>query len=136
MTAADALKSPAGRAPRSIGLVLAASCAGTVFEWYDFFIFGSLAAFDDLSTQKSISENRCCSLNADERCHQEERETVAEAHAGSPQYICMCMVFFAEATAPLTGSATVVFAPLCVTAKANACDAVPAASCGCQTVPR
>ena len=25
-------------------LVLAASCAGTVFEWYDFFIFGSLAA--------------------------------------------------------------------------------------------
>ncbi|HEY2446161.1 MAG TPA: MFS transporter [Rhizomicrobium sp.] len=24
--------------------VLAASCAGTVFEWYDFFIFGSLAA--------------------------------------------------------------------------------------------
>jgi predicted MFS family arabinose efflux permease len=25
-------------------LVVAASCAGTVFEWYDFFIFGSLAA--------------------------------------------------------------------------------------------
>jgi MFS family permease len=27
-----------------MGLVLAASAAGTVFEWYDFFIFGSLAA--------------------------------------------------------------------------------------------
>jgi MFS family permease len=30
-------------APR-MGLVLAASAAGTVFEWYDFFIFGSLTA--------------------------------------------------------------------------------------------
>jgi len=31
--------------PRTrMGLVLAASCTGTVFEWYDFFIFGSLAA--------------------------------------------------------------------------------------------
>ena len=30
-------------APR-MGLVLAASATGTVFEWYDFFIFGSLAA--------------------------------------------------------------------------------------------
>jgi MFS family permease len=28
----------------NMGLVLAASAAGTVFEWYDFFIFGSLAA--------------------------------------------------------------------------------------------
>jgi MFS family permease len=28
----------------NIGLVVAASAAGTVFEWYDFFIFGSLAA--------------------------------------------------------------------------------------------
>ena len=27
-----------------MGLVLAASAAGTIFEWYDFFIFGSLAA--------------------------------------------------------------------------------------------
>jgi len=30
-------------APR-MGLVLAASAAGTIFEWYDFFIFGSLTA--------------------------------------------------------------------------------------------
>ncbi|HEY8696849.1 MAG TPA: MFS transporter, partial [Rhizomicrobium sp.] len=30
--------------PQRIGLVVAASSAGTVFEWYDFFIFGSLAA--------------------------------------------------------------------------------------------
>jgi MFS family permease len=29
---------------RRMGLVLTASAAGTVFEWYDFFIFGSLAA--------------------------------------------------------------------------------------------
>src|SRR3984885_15098432 len=29
---------------RRMGLVVAASCAGTIFEWYDFFIFGSLAA--------------------------------------------------------------------------------------------
>ncbi len=36
-TAADAR-------PRRMGLVVAASAAGTVFEWYDFFIFGSLAA--------------------------------------------------------------------------------------------
>ncbi len=28
--------------PRRMGLVLSASAAGTVFEWYDFFIFGSL----------------------------------------------------------------------------------------------
>jgi MFS family permease len=44
MTAADAIDPSAAPAPRSIVLVLAASCAGTVFEWYDFFIFGSLAA--------------------------------------------------------------------------------------------
>ncbi len=31
-------------APRRLSLVVAASAAGTVFEWYDFFIFGSLAA--------------------------------------------------------------------------------------------
>ncbi len=29
--------------PRKLRLVIAASTAGTVFEWYDFFIFGSLA---------------------------------------------------------------------------------------------
>jgi len=35
---------PAGATRSRITLVVAASCAGTVFEWYDFFIFGSLAA--------------------------------------------------------------------------------------------
>jgi MFS family permease len=30
--------------PRKIRLVIAASAAGTVFEWYDFFIYGTLAA--------------------------------------------------------------------------------------------
>src|SRR5438105_8309686 len=44
MTVTDAQDLPGDREPRSIALVLAASCAGTVFEWYDFFIFGSLAA--------------------------------------------------------------------------------------------
>ncbi|MBV9540488.1 MAG: MFS transporter, partial [Alphaproteobacteria bacterium] len=34
----------AEEAPRRMGLVLTASAAGTVFEWYDFFIFGSLLA--------------------------------------------------------------------------------------------
>jgi MFS family permease len=34
----------AGQGHRRMGLVVAASCAGTIFEWYDFFIFGSLAA--------------------------------------------------------------------------------------------
>ena len=32
------------RGQSRMGLVVAASAAGTVFEWYDFFIFGSLAA--------------------------------------------------------------------------------------------
>ena len=32
------------RAPSDIRLVIAASSAGTVFEWYDFFIYGTLAA--------------------------------------------------------------------------------------------
>jgi MFS family permease len=31
-------------APSRMGLVVVASASGTVFEWYDFFIFGSLAA--------------------------------------------------------------------------------------------
>jgi MFS family permease len=31
--------------PSDIRLVIAASSAGTVFEWYDFFIYGTLAAF-------------------------------------------------------------------------------------------
>src|SRR5579862_8723849 len=44
MTAAESADLPVERAPPRIALVLVASCAGTVFEWYDFFIFGSLAA--------------------------------------------------------------------------------------------
>jgi MFS family permease len=44
VTVAEIAQPSAGRAPQSMGLVLAASCAGTIFEWYDFFIFGSLAA--------------------------------------------------------------------------------------------
>lgn len=44
MSALQSAAAPAGVASRRMTLVLAASCAGTVFEWYDFFIFGSLAA--------------------------------------------------------------------------------------------
>jgi predicted MFS family arabinose efflux permease len=36
--------SETARGQSRMGLVVAASAAGTVFEWYDFFIFGSLAA--------------------------------------------------------------------------------------------
>jgi predicted MFS family arabinose efflux permease len=43
MTVTDAVTAPTA-AKQRITLVIAASCAGTVFEWYDFFIFGSLAA--------------------------------------------------------------------------------------------
>ena len=42
MAVAEGADNPAQE--RRMGLVLAASAAGTVFEWYDFFIFGSLAA--------------------------------------------------------------------------------------------
>src|SRR3954453_24141280 len=35
---------PAETGRRKMAMVVAASSAGTVFEWYDFFIFGSLAA--------------------------------------------------------------------------------------------
>ncbi len=31
-------------APRRTGLVIAAASAGTVFEWYDFYLYGSLAS--------------------------------------------------------------------------------------------
>jgi len=43
----DAHQHPDGPEPNSsdIKLVIAASSAGTVFEWYDFFIYGTLAAF-------------------------------------------------------------------------------------------
>ncbi|HTO41308.1 MAG TPA: MFS transporter [Rhizomicrobium sp.] len=39
--AAESIKAPL---PTRMGRVVTASAAGTVFEWYDFFIFGSLAA--------------------------------------------------------------------------------------------
>ncbi|HEY9235508.1 MAG TPA: MFS transporter [Phenylobacterium sp.] len=35
-------QSPAGKQPASLRTVVAASAAGTTFEWYDFFVFGSL----------------------------------------------------------------------------------------------
>lgn len=44
MSAVQAAAAPAGVGSRQMTLVLVASSAGTVFEWYDFFIFGSLAA--------------------------------------------------------------------------------------------
>src|ERR1700721_2335834 len=44
MSAVEVGGRPVGSAGGTITLVVAATCAGTVFEWYDFFIFGSLAA--------------------------------------------------------------------------------------------
>ena len=41
---AESANDAARKQGQHIGLVVAASAAGTVFEWYDFFIFGSLAA--------------------------------------------------------------------------------------------
>jgi len=41
---AESASGAAQKQGQHIGLVVAASAAGTVFEWYDFFIFGSLAA--------------------------------------------------------------------------------------------
>ena len=42
----DATQTPSGPEPTAsdIRLVIAASSAGTVFEWFDFFIYGTLAA--------------------------------------------------------------------------------------------
>src|SRR6201992_3105402 len=42
---ADPANTAAGAAPLKtrMGLVVTASAAGTVFEWYDFFIYGSVA---------------------------------------------------------------------------------------------
>ena len=37
-----AVETPAGKAPASLRTVVTASAAGTAFEWYDFFVFGSL----------------------------------------------------------------------------------------------
>ena len=37
-----AVETPAGKQPASLRTVVAASSAGTAFEWYDFFVFGSL----------------------------------------------------------------------------------------------
>ena len=44
MTAATAPADPSAPAQPNMRLVVSASAAGTAFEWYDFFIFGSLAA--------------------------------------------------------------------------------------------
>ena len=37
-----AVETPAGKKPASLRTVVTASAAGTAFEWYDFFVFGSL----------------------------------------------------------------------------------------------
>ena len=42
-------------APSDMRLVISASALGTVFEWYDFFIYGTLAA------SASGRSARCCS---------------------------------------------------------------------------
>src|SRR5271170_554497 len=42
MSELAATAAPIATAPASMRTVVAASAAGTAFEWYDFFIFGSL----------------------------------------------------------------------------------------------
>lgn len=42
-TAIDAGAAGLGKRPASMAMVVAASSAGTAFEWYDFFVFGALA---------------------------------------------------------------------------------------------
>ena len=44
MTTTDAGASAEDVSPKKLRLVVAASAAGTIFEWYDFFIYGSLAS--------------------------------------------------------------------------------------------
>ena len=41
MDAGTTVETPA---PKDVRLVITASALGTVFEWYDFFLYGSLAA--------------------------------------------------------------------------------------------
>src|SRR5262245_64267954 len=55
-----AASSPATSETRNIWGVIAASSAGTVIEWYDFYIFGSLAAV--LSTVFYPESNATISL--------------------------------------------------------------------------
>ncbi len=50
----------AEKAPRGVWRVIAASTAGTMIEWYDFFIFGSLATI--LATQFYPSDNPTASF--------------------------------------------------------------------------
>ena len=49
-------KSETSPAARPMGLVVAASAAGTIFEWYDFFIFGSLASIIATHFFSGVSE--------------------------------------------------------------------------------
>ena len=49
-----------GKAPRGVWRVIAASTAGTMIEWYDFFIFGSLATI--ISTQFYPSDSATASF--------------------------------------------------------------------------
>ncbi len=49
--------SPNAPDARPMGLIVAASAAGTIFEWYDFFIFGSLASIIATHFFSGVSEN-------------------------------------------------------------------------------
>ena len=44
MSANAATAAPHEPTAKEVRLVIAASSAGTIFEWYDFFIYGTLAA--------------------------------------------------------------------------------------------
>jgi hypothetical protein len=42
--------------PQSIWTVVTASSLGTVFEWYDFYLYGSLAVDDRRSSSRRVDE--------------------------------------------------------------------------------
>ena len=44
MSAPGTISAPAAPSASEMRLVIAASSAGTIFEWFDFFIYGTLAA--------------------------------------------------------------------------------------------
>src|SRR5580698_6277164 len=50
------VQAAASQGRRRMGLIVAASAAGTIFEWYDFFIFGSLASIIATHFFSGVSE--------------------------------------------------------------------------------
>src|SRR4051812_29799204 len=56
MSDVTAEEAPAARGGASMRTIVAASAAGTAFEWYDFFIFGNLALIIGKQFTSGLSE--------------------------------------------------------------------------------